>query len=119
TAPSIERGRNRMRIVATLPQTNLRHVPAAARALEQAGYDGVYTLENKHDPFLPLAVAATSTERVGLSTGIAVAFLRSPMSAAMQAWDLQEASGGRFTLGLGTQIKAHNEKRFSVPWSAP
>lgn len=108
-----------MRIIATIPQNKLREVGAAAAAIEAAGYDGIVTLENQHDPFLPLAVAATATGRVELSTGIAIAFLRSPMSAAMIAWDLQEASGGRFALGLGTQIKAHNEKRFSVPWSAP
>ncbi len=108
-----------MRIIATIPQNKLRDVGAAAAAIEASGYDGIVTLENQHDPFLPLAIAATATERVELSTGIAIAFLRSPMSAAMIGWDLQEASGGRFALGLGTQIKAHNEKRFSVPWSAP
>ena len=75
--------------------------------------------ELKHDPFLPLAVAATSTETVTLATGIAISFLRSPMSIANIAWDLNEATSGRFTLGLGTQIRAHNEKRFSVPWSPP
>lgn len=108
-----------MRIIATVPQHQLCAVPAAAAAVEAAGYDGIVTLENQHDPFLPLAVAATATTRVELSTGVAIAFLRSPMSAAMIGWDLQEASRGRFALGLGTQIKAHNEKRFSVPWSPP
>ncbi len=108
-----------MRITTTIPQHNLRAVPTAAAAVEAAGYDGIMTLENQHDPFLPLAVAATCTERVELATGIAISFLRSPMSAANLTWDLNEASGGRFVLGLGTQIKAHNEKRFSVPWSAP
>lgn len=108
-----------MRITTTIPQHNLRAVPAAAAAVESAGYDGIMTLENQHDPFLPLAVAATCTERVELATGVAISFLRSPMSAANLTWDLNEASGGRFVLGLGTQIKAHNERRFSVPWSAP
>lgn len=108
-----------MRIITTIPQHNLRDVPSAAAAVERAGYDGIVTLENQHDPFLPLAVAAINTERVELATGIAISFLRSPMSAANLTWDLNEASGGRFVLGLGTQIKAHNEKRFSVPWSAP
>jgi probable F420-dependent oxidoreductase len=108
-----------MRINTTIPQHNLRDVPAAAAAVEGAGYDGIVTLENQHDPFLPLAVAAINTERVELATGIAISFLRSPMSAANLTWDLNEASGGRFVLGLGTQIKAHNERRFSVPWSAP
>lgn len=108
-----------MRVITTIPQHNLRDVPKAAGAIEDAGYDGIMTLENRHDPFLPLAVAATTTERVELSTGIAISFLRSPMSAANITWDLNVASGGRFVLGLGTQIRAHNEKRFSVPWSAP
>lgn len=108
-----------MRINTTIPQHNLREVPTAAAAVERAGYDGIMTLENQHDPFLPLAVAAINTEQVELGTGIAISFLRSPMSAANLTWDLNEASGGRFILGLGTQIKAHNEKRFSVPWSAP
>ena len=108
-----------MRVITTVPQHNLRAVADAARAIEQAGYDGIVTMENKHDPFLPLAVAATSTDRVELATGIAISFLRSPMSAANLSWDLNEASGGRFMLGLGTQIKAHNEKRFSVPWAPP
>jgi probable F420-dependent oxidoreductase len=108
-----------MRIVTTIPQHNLREVPAVAATIEAAGYDGIMTLENRHDPFLPLAVAATCTDRVELVTGVAISFLRSPMSAANLTWDLNEASGGRFVLGLGTQIKAHNERRFSVPWSAP
>ena len=108
-----------MRINTTIPQDNLRKVPDAARAAEAAGYDGIVTLENKHDPYLPLAVAATVTERVELATGIAISFNRSPMSAANVTWDLYEASGGRFVLGLGTQIRAHNEKRFSVPWTPP
>ncbi|HCU89655.1 MAG: LLM class F420-dependent oxidoreductase [Legionellales bacterium] len=108
-----------MRITTTIPQHNLRAVPSAAIAIERAGYDGITTLENQHDPFMPLGVAAINTERIELATGIAISFLRSPMSAANLTWDLCEASGGRFTLGLGTQIKAHNEKRFSVPWSPP
>src|SRR5258705_455026 len=72
-----------------------------------------------HDPFLPLAVASTTTSRVGLGTAIAVAFPRSPMVLAQIAWDLQKASGGRFSLGLGSQVKAHNERRFSIPWEPP
>ena len=108
-----------MRIITTIPQHNLRAVSAAVRDIETAGYDGVVTLENQHDPFLPLAIAATCSERLELATGVAISFLRSPMSAANLTWDLNEASGGRFVLGLGPQIRAHNEKRFSVPWSAP
>jgi probable F420-dependent oxidoreductase len=90
-----------------------------AAALEAAGYDGVWSAETQHDPFLPLAAAAVSTERVTLGTAIATAFTRSPMVTAMTAWDLQRASRGRFVLGLGTQVRAHNVRRFSVPWEAP
>jgi len=90
-----------------------------AAALEADGYDGVWTAETQHDPFLPLAAAAVSTERVTLGTAIATAFTRSPMVTAMSAWDLQRASRGRFVLGLGTQVRAHNVRRFSVPWEAP
>ena len=108
-----------MRVVTTLPQTNLHHAVAAAQAAEEIGYDGVITMENAHDPFMPLAVSAVSTERVALMTGIAIAFPRSPMVVANTAWDLHVASGGRFVLGLGSQVKGHNERRFSVPWSPP
>lgn len=108
-----------MRIVTTIAQHSLGAAGVAAANAEAAGYNGVVTLENRHDPFLPLAVAATSTTRIELATGVAIAFLRSPMSTAHIAWDLQAACGGRFVLGLGTQIKAHNEKRFSVTWGPP
>jgi len=108
-----------MRILTTLPQDDLNDVPAAARAAEAAGYDGVVTFENRNNPFLPLGVAAVSTTRLGLATGVAIAFPRSPMVVASAAWDLQIASRGRFTLGLGPQVRAHNERRFSVPWSPP
>jgi len=108
-----------MRIITTIAQHDLGAAGVAAARAEAQGYSGIVTLENRHDPFLPLAVAATSTARIELATGIAIAFLRSPMSTAHIAWDLQASSGGRFVLGLGTQIKAHNEKRFSVPWGPP
>ena len=108
-----------MRILATLPQDDLNDVPAAARAAEAAGYDGVVTMENRNEPFLALGVAAVSTRRIGLATGIAIAFSRSPMAVANASWDLQVASRGRFVLGLGSQVRAHNEHRFSVPWSPP
>jgi probable F420-dependent oxidoreductase len=91
----------------------------AAKAAEDAGFDGVVTAEIDHDPMIPLAFAATATERIGLGTGIVVAFPRSPMVVAGSAWDLQANSRGRFHLGLGAQVKGHNERRFSVPWSAP
>lgn len=108
-----------MRVLSTIPQHDLNVTARAAEEAERQGYDGICTLENRHDPFLPLAVAAVRTSRLELSTGVAIAFLRSPMSVANIAWDLNTASRGRFVLGLGPQIRAHNEKRFSVPWSPP
>ena len=98
---------------------SLRDVPALVRDAEAFGFDGVWASETKHDPFLPLALAAEHTSRVSLGTAIAVAFPRSPTVVAHTAWDLQAASGGRLILGLGTQVKGHNERRFSVPWTAP
>jgi len=92
--------------------------PMAAR-LEAAGYAGGFTYEGRHDPFLPLAVAAGRTERLELATAIAVAFARNPMTLANLAYDLQRLSKGRFILGLGTQIRPHIERRFSMPWSRP
>jgi probable F420-dependent oxidoreductase len=92
---------------------------AQVKAAEATGFDGVWTTEIKHDPFLPLAVASQHTRRLDLGTGIAVAFARNPMSVAVAANDLQSLSGGRFTLGLGSQIRPHIERRFSMPWSAP
>jgi probable F420-dependent oxidoreductase len=108
-----------MKIFAGVPQEDLGEVPEAAREAEAAGYDGIVTSENKNDPFLALGVAAVNTSRVDLCTGIAIAFSRSPMPVANAAWDLQVSSRGRFVLGLGSQVRAHNENRFSVPWSAP
>lgn len=108
-----------MRVLTALPQDDLRLVPDAARAAEAAGYDGLLTMENKHDPFLPHALAAVATERVELGTSVAIAFPRSPMVTANVCWDLQVASRGRFVLGIGPQIRPHNERRFSVPWTPP
>ncbi|MDZ4827769.1 MAG: LLM class F420-dependent oxidoreductase, partial [Actinomycetota bacterium] len=98
---------------------SFEEVGVRARELEEFGYDGLLTAETAHDPFLPLAVAAMNTERIELGTGIAVAFARTPMVTAYTANDLQRASKGRFILGLGSQIKPHIEKRFSMPWSHP
>ena len=97
----------------------LHTVGDRAAAMEAFGYDGLLTAELSHDPFFPILLAADRTERVQLATGIAVAFSRNPMILANIAWDLHEFSGGRFTLGLGSQIKPHIEKRFSMPWSKP
>jgi probable F420-dependent oxidoreductase len=94
-------------------------IEARARALEAAGYDGGATAETNHDPFFPLLLAARATERLELSTGVAIAFARTPMTMASIANDLQLASQGRFTLGLGSQVKPHIERRFSMPWSHP
>ncbi len=90
-------------------------VAGCARRAEELGLGGIWSAETRHDPFLPRAVAATTTRHVGLGTAIAIAFARSPMILAHISWDLQPASGGRFVLGLGSQVKAHNERRFSVP----
>jgi probable F420-dependent oxidoreductase len=90
-----------------------------ARRHEKAGYDGLWSSESAHDPFLPLMLAAEHTERITLGTGIAVAFARSPMQVAYTAHDLQAYSAGRFILGLGSQVKPHVERRFSMPWSQP
>jgi probable F420-dependent oxidoreductase len=90
-----------------------------ARRAEATGYDGVWTSETSHDPFLPIALAAAATEKLEFGTGIAVAFARNPMNLATVANDLQLLSKGRFMLGLGSQIKPHITKRFSMPWSHP
>ena len=97
----------------------LAEVGDRARAMEEAGYSGLLSAETSHDPFLPLALAAPHTERLDLMTAIAVAFARNPMVLAHTGWDLQSLSGGRFLLGLGSQIQAHITKRFSMPWSRP
>ena len=91
----------------------------ASKRLEDLGYDGAYTFEGPHEPFLPLAAAAVATKKLELLTSIAVAFSRNPMTLANLGYDLQLMSQGRFTLGLGSQIKPHIEKRYSMPWSSP
>lgn len=90
-----------------------------ARRLEAKGYAGAFTFEGSHDPFFPLLLAARATERIELYTAVAIAFARNPMILANIGWDLQLQSKGRFLLGLGTQIKPHIERRFSMPWSHP
>ena len=108
-----------MKLDTGLVAANLREVPAAARAAEAMGFDALWTAETGHDAFFPLVLAAEHTERVKLGTSIAVAFPRSPMVHAMNAWDPQALSGGRFIQGLGTPVKAHHERRFGVKWEAP
>jgi len=90
----------------------------AARA-EASGYDGVWSAETSHDPFLPIAIGAAATEKLEFGTGITVAFARNPMTLAVVANDLQLLTEGRFMLGMGSQIKPHITKRFSMPWSHP
>jgi probable F420-dependent oxidoreductase len=94
-------------------------IAAAARKVEELGFDGGLTPEAGHDPFVPLAIAAEHTQRITLGTNVAIAFPRSPLVTAQTAWDLQALSRGRFQLGLGTQVKGHNERRYAAPWTAP
>ena len=105
-----------MRVVYSLKSRDLNAVGAEAAWAESMGYDGIATNETAHDPFLPLAVAAITTSRVTLETHVAIAFPRSPMVLAYTARDLQDASGGRFRIGLGTQVKGHIERRFATRW---
>src|ERR1700712_1815410 len=108
-----------MRVYTILPQRNWRDIAQAARDAEAAGFDALMTVELGHDPLAPLAFAAMDTSRVELTPSVVVAFPRSPTTLAQQAWDLQANSGGRFVLGLGSQVKGHNERRFGIPWTAP
>ena len=98
---------------------SLADAGTVAKKIEDMGYDGLYTFEGPHEPFLPLALAAAATSRVSLYPAIAVAFARNPMLLANSGYDLQQLSGGRFILGLGSQIRPHIEKRYSMPWSRP
>jgi probable F420-dependent oxidoreductase len=108
-----------MKLDVGLRDYDLRTVWEQACQMEQTGYDCIWTSETQHDPFLPLAVAASATRSIKLGTSIAVAFPRSPMVLAYTAWDIQKASRGRFILGLGSQVRAHNERRFSVKFESP
>ncbi len=97
----------------------LAKIAEAARRIEALGFDGATIPEAGHDPFLPAMIAAEHTERITIATNVAIAFPRSPMVTAQLAWDLQHFSGGRFQLGLGTQVKGHNERRYATPWTGP
>ena len=94
-------------------------VPVSARHVEDLGFDGLVLTETKEDPYIVMALAAANTERIELTTAVAMAFPRSPTVTAMTAWTLQRASQGRFVLGLGTQVKGHIERRYGMRWSAP
>ena len=96
---------------------DLASIGRNAQLLEEIGYDGMVVEETKDDPFIIMALAAEATARLKLATSVAIAFPRSPTVTAMSAWTLQKLSRGRFTLGLGTQVKAHIERRFGLPWS--
>ena len=108
-----------MKVDAAILVDDPREAGAVAQRLEAAGYDGAFTFEGRHDPFLPLCVAAEHTQRIELMTAIAVGFARNPMTLAQLGYDLQLHSHGRFVLGLGSQIRAHIEKRFGAEWSRP
>ena len=108
-----------MKLDTGLMTASLHDVPAAARAAEDMGFDALWTAETNHDPFFPIVLAAEHTKRIKLGTSIAVAFPRSPMVLAQIGWDLQAQSRGRFILGLGTQVKGHNERRFGIKWEHP
>jgi len=105
-----------MKLDAALPIIGLKDVTAIAKAAEEIGFDALWTQETQHDPFLPCALIAEHTTRLNFGTAIAVSFARSPANIAYTAWDLAAQSNGRFILGLGTQVKAHIERRFGMPW---
>jgi probable F420-dependent oxidoreductase len=108
-----------MRIVYHLPNDDLTKAQNAAIDCEEAGFDGIVALENAHGPFPPLAVAAMATKRIQIGTGVAIAVPRSPTIMAHAAWDLNKASNGRFYLGLGSQVRGHNERRYGIQWTPP
>lgn len=103
---------------ATLPPVPLTSIPAIAQAAESMGFHTLWSSETMHDPFLPGPLVLEHTHTLGFGTAVAIAFARSPATLAYTAWDLADASGGRFILGLGTQVKAHIERRFGMAWPA-
>ncbi|MAJ58906.1 MAG: LLM class F420-dependent oxidoreductase [bacterium TMED88] len=109
----------RLQVYTTAPMEDARDARTTFRHLEQIGYDGAFSFEAKLDPFLPLALAAEHTQSLRLGTAIAIAFARNPMNLANLAHGLQSITGGRFMLGLGSQVRPHIENRFSMTWSKP
>jgi probable F420-dependent oxidoreductase len=105
-----------MLLDAALPPVSLTAVPEIAKEAERLGFDRLWSTETMHDPFLPFTLAAEHTQKIKFGTAVAVSFARSPMTMAYTAWDLAQASRGRFSLGLGIQVKAHIERRFGMPW---
>ena len=108
-----------MKLDALVFPGSLKSFAETARYFEELGFDALWTLETRRNPFFPLILSAEHTRTMKLGTSIAVAFPRSPMVLAHIAWDLQEFSGGRFILGLGTQVRGHIERRFSATWDSP
>lgn len=108
-----------MKLETTILAHDIAGYAQQAARLEEIGYDVVVTPEAGHDPFLPLMTVAEHTQKMQFGTAVAIAFPRSPMVTAQIAWDLQRFSGGRFILGLGTQVKGHNERRYSTAWPSP
>jgi probable F420-dependent oxidoreductase len=105
-----------MKLDAALPPVPLSEVPGYARAAEALGFDALWTTETQHSPFLPGPLIAEHTQKLHFGTAVAIGFARSPATLAYTAWDLAQVSGGRFILGLGTQVKGHIERRFGMPW---
>lgn len=105
-----------MKFDTSFPPVPLSQVAKIAQAAEAIGFDAIWSTETMHDPFLPGALTFEHTQRLGFGTAVAIAFARSPATLAYTAWDLAQASQGRFILGLGTQVKAHVERRFGMPW---
>ena len=105
-----------MRVVYHFPNDDLWTAETAAREAEAVGFDGIVALENAHGPFPLLSVAAMATARIQIGTSVAIAFPRNPTIMAHAAWDLHKASKGRFYLGIGSQVKGHNERRYGVEW---
>jgi probable F420-dependent oxidoreductase len=105
-----------MKFDAAIPPTSLQEIPQLAREAEEIGFDALWSPETQHDPFLPMALVAEHSQRLNFGTAVAIGFARSPATLAYTAWDLSQASGGRFILGLGTQVKAHIERRFGMSW---
>ena len=108
-----------MKTQVSITGTPYGEIGAQMSALETSGFSAVTTQENRFNPFLPLSVAAVQSSKIEMRTSVAIAFARSPMASANLGWDLNLASQGRFTLGLGSQVKGHNVRRFSVPWTPP
>jgi probable F420-dependent oxidoreductase len=107
---------NKMLLDTALPPVPLSEVPNISRAAEQLGFNAMWSSETTHNPFLPGPLFAEHTRQLQYGTAVAVSFARSPGTLAYTAWDLAQTTHGRFILGLGTQVKAHIERRFGMPW---